>query len=437
MSAECRALIAERLRERGSMTVAEYMDLALYDPGCGYYARASCRTGRAGDFVTSVDLGPCFGGLLGVQLAEMWRLLDRQAGQSTVVSRQSTVSPQTTVSQQSTVGPQSTVGRQSTAVGPASCRSTIDSQQSSGFLPFDLVEAGAGSGRLACDILDWAAASDPPFYEAVHLHLVERSAAARASQPAVLGRHTARLATSTDTLPTSVTGAILANELLDALPTHLVEMTADGLREVYVAADGDRLIEQLGPPSTPELAERLASLGIALVPGSRAEISLAATRWVRAAGSCLDRGFLLLIDYGFPASQLYSALRPSGTLAAFRRHTSPEARAGQPPPWLADPGSHDMTAHVDLTSIGAAAEGAGLTTLAVVDQMYFLLGLGLGLADELATSSGPAPRDLERRLALKRLCLPGGLGSTHKVMVFAKGVGSPRIRGVSFGSRLT
>ncbi len=395
MSAECRALIAERLRERGPMTVAEYMDLALYDPGCGYYARASCRTGRAGDFVTSVDLGPCFGELLGVQLAEMWRLLARRADQG----------------------------------------SGIGDRGSESQRAFDLVEAGAGNGRLACDILDWAAASDPPFYEAVHLRLVERSAAARASQPAVLGRHAAKLATSSDTLPTSVTGAILANELLDALPTHLVEMTADGLREVYVAADGDRLIEQLGPASTPELAERLASLGVALTPGSRAEISLAATRWVRAAASGLDRGFLLLIDYGFPASQLYSALRPSGTLAAFSRHTSPEARTGQPPPWLADPGSHDMTAHVDLTSIGAAAEGAGLTTLAVVDQMYFLLGLGL--ADELANCSGPAPRDLERRLALKRLCLPGGLGSTHKVMVFAKGVGSPRIRGLSFGSRLT
>lgn len=413
MSAECRALIAERLRERGSMTVAEYMDLALYDPGCGYYARASCRTGRAGDFVTSVDLGPCFGELLGVQLAEMWRLLDGHADQSTVDSQQSTVSPQSTVH-----SPQST-GRPQVAEAPS----------------FDLVEAGAGNGRLACDILDWAAASDPPFYEAVRLHLVERSASARTCQPAVLGRHAARLTTSTDTLPPGVTGSILANELLDALPTHLVEMTTDGLSEVYVATDGDRLVERLGPPSTPELAERLASLGVALAPGSRAEISLSATRWVQAAASCLDRGFLLLIDYGFPASQLYSAMRPSGTLAVFRRHTSPEARTGQPPSWLADPGSDDMTAHVDLTSIRAAAEGAGLTTLAVTDQMYFLLGLGL--SGELADGSGPAPRDLERRLALKRLCLPGGLGSTHKVMVFAKGVGSPPIRGLSFGARLT
>ena len=162
---------------------------------------------------------------------------------------------------------------------------------------------------------------------------------------------------------------------------------------------------------------------------------LAATSWVQHAARQLDRGFLLLIDYGHPAPQLYSAMRASGTLAAFRRHTSPVAGAGQPPPWLADPGSHDITAHVDLTSVTAAAEEAGLTTLAVIDQTYFLLGLGL--AERLAEAAGSTRPDLERRLALKMLCLPGGLGSTHKVMVYAKGVGSPRIRGLSFGARLT
>jgi SAM-dependent MidA family methyltransferase len=234
-----------------------------------------------------------------------------------------------------------------------------------------------------------------------------------------------------------VHGVILANELLDALPTHLVEMTGAGLLEVLVAVDGDRLIEQLGPPSTPELPAYLARVGVTLRPGWRAEINLAATAWVREAAWRLQRGFLVLIDYGHPAPQLYSEARASGTLATFSRHTSlvTAPGEGQAPPWLADPGSHDITAHVDLTSATLAAEGAGLTTLMRVDQTYFLLGLGL--ADRLAESTGSTRRDLERRLALKTLMLPGGLGSTHKVMIYAKDVGIPPLRGGSFGARLT
>jgi SAM-dependent MidA family methyltransferase len=389
MATDCRVLIVERIRERGPMTVADYMELALYHPECGYYARASVRTGRAGDFFTSVDVGPLFGELLGVQVAEMWRIL-------------------------------------------ASGR-----EPGAGDQGFDLVEAGAGSGRLARDLLDWLGAREPACYGALRLHLVERSAEARRDQGRALGSHAGRLASSSDALPARIDGVIYANELLDALPTHLVEMTDAGLREVFVDVDGDRLVERLDEVSSAELAPYLARAGASLEPGWRAEINLNASAWVRDTARRLARGFIVLVDYGHRAPDLYSAARASGTLASFARHTTeaPSTATGEVQAWLADPGTRDITAHVDLTSLAAAAADEGLTTMAMLDQTYFLMGLGL--AERLAESTGDGRRDLERRLALKTLMMPGGLGSTHKVLIFGRGVGSPPLRGCSFGTRLT
>lgn len=378
MSFAARSVIAAAIRRRGPLTVADFMDLALYDPEVGYYSLRARRSGRAGDYFTSVDVGTVFGELLAVQLAEMWRVL---------------------------------------AAGAAT-------------RPVDLVEAAAGDGRLAADVMEAAAAHDPRFYEAVRLSLVEVSPAARAAQPGTLGRHTAKLAGTLSSLPSPVDGIIYANELLDALPTHLVVMDPDvGLREVYVDLKGDTLVEREGPPSTPALADHLRWLGVTLPPGSRAEINLRARDWIRSAARCLRRGFLLLIDYGHEAAELLSPTHATGTLTAFHRHT---ARAGT---WLVDPGSADITSHVDLTMVRRTAEEEGLDTIGILDQTYFLLGLGL--AERLAADAGDGVERLKRRLALKTLMLPGGLGSVQKVMIFGRSVGKPALRGCSFKMRVT
>ena len=321
-------------------------------------------------------MGPLFGRLVAVQLAEMWRLLDRPA-------------------------------------------------------TFDLVEAAAGNGRLARDVLDAAAADDAAFHAAVRLHLVEASAPARAAQPATLGPHAAALASSGPDLPASFAGALVANELLDALPPRAVVMREDGLRERVVALAGDAFVEADGPPAPPDLVAYLERVGARLEPGWRAEVNLAAERWVADAARRLARGFLIFVDYGHDAATLYSASHAAGTLASFRRHASDPAPGG----WLKAPGTQDITAHVDLTAVRLAAEREGLETLAALDQTYFLLGLGA--ADRLADRTGDEVADLKRRLALKTLLLPGGLGSTHKVLVFGKAVGRPRLRATSFGQRLT
>jgi SAM-dependent MidA family methyltransferase len=147
---------------------------------------------------------------------------------------------------------------------------------------------------------------------------------------------------------------------------------------------------------------------------------------VAAAASTLASGFLLLVDYGHPAPELYSAMHAGGTLMAYRSHTAGATN------WLSCPGEVDLTTHVDLTAIERAAAAAGLDLLGMVDQTYFLTALGL--AERL--QSGDDRRALSKRLAAKTLVMPGGLGSTMKVMIFGKGVGHPRLRGLAAG-RLT
>ena len=150
------------------------------------------------------------------------------------------------------------------------------------------------------------------------------------------------------------------------------------------------------------------------------------TGFATRRGVC-GAGFIILIDYGHDARELYSPAHSAGTLTTFARHQSsgPESPSGAPA-WLRNPGEQDLTAHVDFTSVRAAAEAEGLTTIAFLDQTYFLLGL----LPEIRN-----PQSAIRNL--KTLVMPGGLGSTHKVLILGKGVGAPALRGCSFRVRVT
>lgn len=378
MSTTLRSLIIQRIRESGPLTVAEFMDIALYHPVLGYYTRTPRRTGRAGDFFTSVDVGPQFGALLAAQLDEMYRLL-----------------------------------------------------AAAGAPEFELVEVGASNAQLARDVLDAAEEVYPELYTAIRLTLVETSNAARATQRQMLGRHQNRLAAQLETLPDRVCGVIVTNELLDALPTHAVTMTSDGLREIFIGLAGERFVEQAGLPSTPELAHYIQRLDVSPPPGWRGEVNLAAVDWIRSAARRLERGFMILIDYGYSAMELFSDRHDAGTLTSYHRHTAAVGtdplKLGDPA-WLACPGEQDITSHVDLTSVRAAALDEGLDELGLVDQTRFLLGLG---ALDVPDSKGSIGA-VKHRLALKTLLVPGGLGSTHKVLLLGKHMGTPPLQGCSF-----
>ena len=379
------SLILDRIHDHGPMTVREFVDQALYHEPLGYYASAQQRSGRGGDFFTSVDLGPMFGELLATQFVEMWERMGR-------------------------------------------CE------------PFDLVEAAAGNGRLARDILDCAATRHADFYRVIRLHLAERSPRARERHREVLGTHLDKLSCRPAGLSDRVTGVVYANELLDALPPHLVVMRDDGLREIYVD-EVREVLSQIHPggcepwkapfPRRESRSTWNASVHASSPAGSPRSTWLPSD-WVQDAAKRLERGFLVLVDYGHEAATLYSASRAAGTLATFRRHASEARESG--PGWLLEPGERDITSHVDLTGVRLAGLAAGLECLGTVDQTYFLLGLGLaarlledGAADDVA---------IKRRLALKTLLLPGGMGSTHKVLIFGKRVDAGALRGLS-GGRLT
>jgi SAM-dependent MidA family methyltransferase len=381
---DLRELIADRIGTSGPISFAEFMELSLYHPELGYYARAARKTGRAGDFFTSVDVGPIFGEMLARQLAEMWRILaSAKSGERAEAFGEGGPNPQS--------------------------------------LSFDLVEAGAGDGRLSRDILDAAQHADPDFYSAIRLSLVERSAAARAAQPGTLGTHATILEYSAAAVPERITGVILANELLDALPNHSVVMSENGLREVFVDVHKGAFVERLEDPSTPRLAEYLSRAGAVMPVGARAEVNLAAEDWIKSTSRSLAKGFMVIIDYGHHEAELYGGSHATGTLASFKQHT-------QLSDCLQAPGECDITAHVDLTAVTRAAERSGLTVLGLLDQTYFILGLGIGDLESMS---------LHQRLAMKTLLLPGGLGSTHKVLIFGKDVGTPPLKSLSYRVRLT
>ena len=309
-------LLAARIRERGPLSFAEYMRECLYHSEHGYYNRPEAR--RFVDYYTSVDVHPIFGRLLARQLAEMWQLLSRPR-------------------------------------------------------PFWLVEAGAGSGRLAAHVLDFAARELPDFYSVLQYVAVERSAARRAAQAAALAPHRdAGRAFSAAEFPAEIpAGCVFSNELLDALPVHRVVRDRAALREIYVGLNGEEFCEQFGPPSTPALAEYFLAQGIELREGQQAEAGLAACDWIEEVGRRLGCGFVLTVDYGHEAQELYNERHLRGTLLAYQQHRASED-------FFRAPGEQDLTAHVNLTALDLWGRRAGLERLGRVSQAQFLLALGRG-----------------------------------------------------------
>jgi SAM-dependent MidA family methyltransferase len=364
------AILARRIRERGPIPFDEFMRECLYHPEDGYYSRRNAR-GFAG-YYTSVDVHPIFGRLLARQLAEMWERLG---------------SPST----------------------------------------FFAVEAGAGVGRLAGQILDFAAGALPDFYAGLQYVAVERSAARRAEHAGRLSVHAAagRVTSSAD-IPVSIpAGCIFSNELLDALPTHRVIVEKAALRESFVGFDGDRFVEVLRDPSTPLLAQYFNEQGITLEEGQQAEACLEACEWVENAGRTIGRGFVLTIDYGHEARALYDEGHNRGTLLAYRDHKVTENI-------LDAPGEQDLTAHVNFTALNLWGRRAGLLRTGLVTQSQFLVALGRG--NEFADLYDPGQTEVEKlraRLLLKNLIHPEGLGEKFQVLIQHKGIESAQLTGLS------
>lgn len=348
-----RALIDSAIRARGPVTFRDFMDVVLYHPNHGYYSAREEVIGPRGDYLTSPELSPLFGAMIGRQAAEVWRLLERP---------------------------------------PA----------------FTLVEAGPGNGTMMAGLLDWAARAEPEFREALACVLVERSPAHRSRSRHVL--ESEERVSWSEELPAAVTGMIVSNELLDALPVHLVQVEDAGLAEIYVGHSDGRLVEVSGNVSTPRIARYFARLGMAPGPMCRAEVNLDAPDWITSAAAALARGMLLTLDYGYPAATLYAPWRRQGTLMCFHKHiadTDPLIRVGR----------QDITSHVDFTTVGRAGVDAGLTLAGFASQYQYLSNLGI--SDALGSAGGE--EYVARYRAIHDLLQPEGLGRV-RVLALTRGL---------------
>jgi SAM-dependent MidA family methyltransferase len=270
-------------------------------------------------------------------------------------------------------------------------------------------EYGAGRGALAVSVSEGVSRSDSGIIGSLKHESVE----VESRLPAV---DTSR----------SITGCIVGNEFLDALPVHRVVSAAGALREIHVDWQADRFVEVQGDVSDPRITARVDA-GPPLADGQQVEISLRIPEWLSEVASSLDRGYVLLIDYGLPAAELRSASRATGTIRAFRgQHVSGDVLAGV--------GHQDLTAHIDLDALEADARNVGLTSLGRTTQAEFLMGAGL--EDVYAQAREEADADwqsaLDLRAAMRRLLDSQHMGS-YAVVAFGKGVpGEPPLSGMSF-----
>jgi SAM-dependent MidA family methyltransferase len=364
------AVLAACMRTGGPIPFAQFMRECLYHPEHGYYSRLGTR--RRGDYYTSVDVHAIFGRLIARQLAEMWEILG---------------SPQ----------------------------------------PFLVVESAAGVGRLAANILDFAARELPAFYAATEYIAVERSAGRRAGHAAAHASHAAagRVLSAAE-IPAKISaGCIFSNELLDALPTHRVVIERGQLREVYIDFENGKFIEVLREPSTPAIEQYFREQGITLPEGQQAEACLDACHWIETAGRAISQGFVMTIDYGHEAGALYDERHNRGTLLAYRDHRVTESV-------LDAPGEQDLTSHVNFTALQMWGRRAGLERTGLVTQSQFLVALGR--ENEFADLYEPGQSEVEKlraRLSLKNLIHPEGLGEKFQVLIQHKGIENPRLTGLS------
>ena len=356
--------IKRRIHERGKITFAEFMEIALYGPQGGYYTGQE-RIGADGDYYTSPAVHPVFGALMAVQLYQMWRLIDCPAR-------------------------------------------------------FTVLELGAGNGLLCRDIVSYASKLPDGFEDSLRYVCLDR----RSATPIENGMPKTRRVLAKGVPVRGLQGCVISNEYLDAFAVHQVQMTDVGLKEVYVGWNGNSLVELTAELSSRDLASRLDELDINLVEGQTAEINLELDRWSEEVSAALDRGFVLTIDYGRTAPDLYdSDHRLRGTLVTYQQHVQTDSP-------LTQVGGQDITAQVDFTSAAHSGKKAGLDTLGLVTQRDFLSNLSLDRFQHRLREHELSPRQMQaNRVGIMDLVRPGGLGD-FKVLAQAKNVEHPALWGL-------
>ena len=346
--------LREQIQRDGPIPFARFMEQALYHPEHGYYSSGRCAIGRRGDYFTSVSVGPLFGRLLAGQFAEIWETLGRPDD-------------------------------------------------------FVIVEQGAHHGEFASDVLGALREHHPEFFATVRYRIVEPFAVLRHHQQGVLRpfRERTEWAESLETME-SFCGVHFSNELIDAMPVHLIVATGEERRW------RERLVEQTlrgftfvdRPITDPRLRLHLTKIPPAPDGGYATEINLAALDWIEVLAGKLRRGVVLAADYGLPRHEFYAPGRHTGTLQSYANHRV------LPSP-LESVGQSDLTTHVEWTSLAEQAKESGLTIEGFTDQHHFLTGL-LSTHPELAAAGA------EKSRALQTLIHPEFLGTKFQFLGLTK-----------------
>jgi len=348
--------IVNRIDEEGPLSFDRYMAMALYEPGLGYYVNGLHKFGAAGDFVTAPGQGRIFSCALARQIDELAAALATD---------------------------------------------------------WTLLELGPGNGELARDLL--LSVDQPP----ERYLLLESSAALRSVQRETLAALPPELLARVEWIDgppeQAFDGVVLANEVLDALPVACFEIGEHGAMELAVTRSADRLGWTRREPAermASALTNRLAEVEPPLAQGYRSEINVDLPDWVETVTGSLNRGLVLLIDYGYPRREYYHPDRSSGTLVCHYRHRA----HFDPFVW---PGLTDLSAFVDFTAVAEAADRCGLSVAGFTSQAGFLLGLG---AHEQIERASDSVERLRLAAEFKRLTLPGEMGEKFKVMGLTRGV---------------
>lgn len=364
LSAKLGRLIAAEIGRGGWLSFARYMELALYAPGLGYYMAGARKLGRDGDFVTAPEISRLYG-----------RTLARQVGQLAE-------------------------------------------------LGFDeILEIGAGSGALAADLLTELErlGCAPERYLILELSpdLRDRSRDMLAARAPRLLERVAWLSR----LPTSFTGIVIGNEVLDAMPAHVFQREGGNILELGVAYRNGKFE---WAPRSPVFPPDALDPSCFPADGYRSEIQFVARAFIKSLGATLARGAALFIDYGFPRHEYYHLERARGTLMCHYRH-----RAHDDPFFL--PGLQDITTHLDFSAIAQAGREEGLDLLGYTSQAQFLVNCGItGILAETPASDAAAYAPLASQA--QKLLSPAEMGELFKVIAFGKGV-SARLRGFTQGDR--
>ena len=344
--------------EKGPIPFRRFMELALYHPQGGYYCREDSRIGPGGDFYTSPHQSPWLGRMIAPLLEKIWLRMDEPP-------------------------------------------------------LLNVWEYGPGEGWLAFDILESARTSQSALKKAIKYTFAEQSAQAQARiGEKFQDSDEVRFADASQYPPPGFEGVVLAHEFLDALPVHALIQKEQDIKERYVAQSGQRLQFCEGSLADERLSGWFPDLGVRLSTGQMAEVNLRAFAWMCEAARRMERGAILIFDYGFSAHVLYGPTRHEGALRGYRAHTLVSDV-------LSLPGETDITTHVDFTSILRAATSHGMELAGFTDQTRFLLGAGLPQAVENWKAEDEEKARRERQ-SIMGIMDPTGLGGAIKVMLLSK-----------------